>query len=362
MTSVLTPIRPSILEEIGIDLQSIKLIRPFSKRSRYIALVQWLTKYVPRPEASDFALEKVQGYLEAFTLLCEVEDWEKAWKIFSLRVEPSTGKELYDHLSIIGSYTETLHLCEKLLGRLTPQVDAICWKGRGVVYQIARNDYCEAIQCFRKSWAIAQEIHDKDLQVVALQSLGSVYRRQGKQEQAIQCFRKSWAIAQEIPNPFLEAISLHFLGLVCNDSGDYLQAREYYLRSLSLCRKGHDLQWQANSLCNLGRTYIHLSGCHRSMKTFQSLLRKARRHIQNALRLANITGDQYVKGWCLHNMGWLLIKQRQRSEAHEHLERAWEVFKELQNSHGQEETLDLLDLLQQSDEVSQEASPGHRRN
>ena len=60
----ITPSSESILAELGIEPTKLKSIKPRWKRTQYRAIINWLTKYKPLPEASN--LEKVKGLLEGF--------------------------------------------------------------------------------------------------------------------------------------------------------------------------------------------------------------------------------------------------------------------------------------------------------
>lgn len=70
------PASISILVKIGIVTADIKYIKPRSKRTHYRAIINWLTKYTPNPDASN--LEKVHGYIEAFFHFGAIDEWENA--------------------------------------------------------------------------------------------------------------------------------------------------------------------------------------------------------------------------------------------------------------------------------------------
>jgi hypothetical protein len=81
MTNNLTPSGELVLEQLGINPHNLRADFPTrEQRLQYRAVVQWLTDYKPKSDATN--LGKVKGYLEAFHHLSEVEAWEKASKIF----------------------------------------------------------------------------------------------------------------------------------------------------------------------------------------------------------------------------------------------------------------------------------------
>lgn len=118
----LTPPGELILVELGIEPASVKSIKP-SRRTHYIAVINWLTEYKPQPDASN--LEKVRGYLEAFQHLCEVQAWEAAIKILFTRLNTPTYEELHEQLNTWGYYRVQADLYNRLLNKLSPSLDAI---------------------------------------------------------------------------------------------------------------------------------------------------------------------------------------------------------------------------------------------
>ncbi|GAB4191229.1 MAG: hypothetical protein Fur006_34170 [Coleofasciculaceae cyanobacterium] len=66
------------------------------RKAHYTAAQMWYRTYEPEPDASN--LEQVQGYLEAFHHLCEVEDWEQASKILVIPLDTATKDALVNQL------------------------------------------------------------------------------------------------------------------------------------------------------------------------------------------------------------------------------------------------------------------------
>jgi hypothetical protein len=117
------PTEESVLAKLSIEPETIKSIKPRWKRTQYRAVINWLTRYNSQPDASN--LEKVKGYLEAFHHLCVVEDWERANKMLSIRLDTPTHEELYNQLDTWGYYRELIELYNRILGKLNPNWDTI---------------------------------------------------------------------------------------------------------------------------------------------------------------------------------------------------------------------------------------------
>lgn len=123
MTNNLTPSGELVLEQLGINPNNTRAdFLSREQRLQYTAVVQWLTIYKPKPDATN--LEKVRGYLEAFHHLCAVEDWERASKVITIRLYTPTNEELHEQLNTWGYYRELLELYSRILGKLSPSWDA----------------------------------------------------------------------------------------------------------------------------------------------------------------------------------------------------------------------------------------------
>ena len=71
-TSSITPSGESVLAELGIDSVTVKAMKRGIKRSSHRAIINWLTKYNPKPYGSN--LEKIKGLLETFLFFFEVNN------------------------------------------------------------------------------------------------------------------------------------------------------------------------------------------------------------------------------------------------------------------------------------------------
>lgn len=112
MHSIL-PSGKSTLVKLGISLDLLKTVVLPWRRSHYRAIINWLTKYEPQPDASN--LDKVLGYLESFYLLCEVEAEEAAQTLLGISLNTPTGEEVYSQLSTWSYYQELIAISNKLL-------------------------------------------------------------------------------------------------------------------------------------------------------------------------------------------------------------------------------------------------------
>ena len=118
-----------VLERIGAVLAERRAeLQPY-QLAEYKAARNWLKRYRWQQTADN--LEQVKGYLEAFFHLCNVADWESAYRVVMLPVAKAGDEELHRQLFSWGYYHEQRSIYEALRGTLSPEIDLICleWIG-----------------------------------------------------------------------------------------------------------------------------------------------------------------------------------------------------------------------------------------
>ncbi|BAT56801.1 tetratricopeptide TPR_2 (plasmid) [Nostoc sp. NIES-3756] len=168
------PSSQSILNDLGINLDTLK----HSQLSRwqkvqYRAVINWLTKYKPLPNASN--LDKVRGCLEAFHHLCELESWEKASKIFALKLNNRQNVELHLQLGTWGYYEEQIELYKTLLGKMESSVDIVCFNGLGKASTLLGN-YNQALTYYNQGIVIGTTLKDHQLIADIFNNISANYR------------------------------------------------------------------------------------------------------------------------------------------------------------------------------------------
>lgn len=221
--SNITPPGEEILGELGIDSASIKFIKPHWKRTHYRAVVNWLTKYKPKSDGSN--LEKVQGLLEAFHHLCEVEDWNAASQILFIELNTPTKDELHNQLDIWGYYCEQTEIYSRILGKLDSILNALFLNSLGNAYQ-ALGEYEKAMEYYQESLAFWQAIQESYGEGMALGNLGNAYLLTNEYTKAIKCYQKSLYISREVQNRRQEGVALVQLGNFYQAQGDHDLAKD----------------------------------------------------------------------------------------------------------------------------------------
>ncbi|MDJ0799099.1 MAG: tetratricopeptide repeat protein [Calothrix sp. MO_167.B12] len=304
-----------ILTKLGINTSVINSIKNRSKRTSYRAMINWLTKYKPPAYASN--LQKIQGLLESFYHLCELEDWETASKIIVSRLETPTEEELYNQLGTWGYYKEQINLCNKLLKKLDFKLDIKLLNTLGNSDYVLGN-YNQAINYLEQSVGIAEQINDSLGINNALINMGKVYEALGNYSRAIDCHKESLSIAKNINNRKGEAQALINLGVVDYDMANYVKSMSYSEEGLSIAREIHDKQSEGIALGNLGNVYLALGEYDRAID-FQ----------QQSLQITKQIGNRYGEGEALLNLGNAFIQLNQYSEALEYLQASLNIFHEI---------------------------------
>lgn len=354
MSNVL-PLDEWILAEFGNNLSAIKSIKPRWKRTHYRAVVNWLTKYEYKPDATN--LEEVQGLLEAFHHLCEVEDWKRASVILNI-------EQLHEQLCNGGYYHEQLDMYNRIIGKFNLSSDGYFFICLGNVHNNLSN-YSDGIKCFEQSLTIARKIGSHKLKELAIGNIGTAYKylgnyheavkyhRQslvisrkigeredegtdlcnlgldyailGKHKWAIKCLKESLMIAEEIDSSSGQARALANFALVYRRLGDYSKALEYDLKGLTIVRKIGDRRGEAEHLTGLGINYTFLGNYDQAMK-----------HHQQSLTIANEINAQDIQSSALGNIGGILAQLPQyHSDAIGCLQKASKINQRIGNNHSE---------------------------
>jgi tetratricopeptide (TPR) repeat protein len=238
----------SLLAEIGVTPETIKSLKSTWQRTQYRAIINWITKYKPVPNASN--LDKVRGYLEACHHLFELENWEAASKILEVRLNTPTRDQFHNQLNTWGYYREQLELFVKLLGKLSPDWEMTLINGLGNLYN-SLSDYKTAIDYQQQHLAIARTVGDRQGEGLALGNLGLNFYFQGDYQQSISYSEQSLLIVREMKDRRAEGAALGNLGLAYDALGDFATAIDYQQQRLAIAQEINDYRGQPEAWGNL---------------------------------------------------------------------------------------------------------------
>lgn len=303
--------------------------------SNYAAVEYYLSDYEVDPNSSN--LDQIRGYLEAFYHLISLEDWDNAWLIASIKLNTPSKENLFEQLGIWGYYEEVVENLEILIGKISGKIDAFCYLILGSAVQL-QGQMEFAMDYFQKSLDSAQTSDDEFLQGRVLINIGNLYRLEENYDKALDLFTKSLEITRKSNNKLWEAVALSFMALVFSVYKDYEKARDHYLESIKISSdpEVNNLQWQSNALTNLANIYRETGDYVEAQKA-----------LEKGLKLAQETGDRYAEGWAWYQLGLLVEKQSDSTQARKCFIFAKKLFEDLANPSGQKQVQKEIDRLDQ---------------
>src|SRR5215470_7505848 len=127
--------------------------------------------------------------------------------------------------------------------------------GRALLTQgqqlISQGDYKRAIEIYKLTSEIAEQLNDKDIIAIAIRGIGNVHRLQGNYSQALEQYQKSLKISEETSNKIGIASALNNIAIIHYSRGYYTEALEQYQKSLRIREEINDKVGIANTLNNI---------------------------------------------------------------------------------------------------------------
>ncbi|WP_080057128.1 tetratricopeptide repeat-containing sensor histidine kinase [Spirosoma aerolatum] len=157
-----------------------------------------------------------------------------------------------DHYQSIQFHYKALLLAEKLnqYGRIAMSQGALAHAYTSL------NDYPKAEKLCLAGLAILRQHPDPQIQLPILNSLGSVYREQGKLTDALRINQELYELAKTQHDQWFEAQGLHAVGWVYKAMGNLPDALVFYQKSLSLSRQVGSKDMEGAILLNISRLFI----------------------------------------------------------------------------------------------------------
>lgn len=150
-----------------------------------------------------------------------------------------------------------------------------------------------------KALDIAQEINDKDSQIIQLGALGIIYGEIGQPDKDIEFQKQALIIAREINNRYRISECLNNLAISYMNLSQMDSAISHLNEALTIDQEdtGNE-RGEAGVLINLGLAYYRLKQ-----------MNLARERYEQALTIMRKLGDQVGSAICLTNLGNLFVYQ-----------------------------------------------------
>ena len=153
-----------------------------------------------------------------------------------------------DYDAALDWYRKSLTILEQIGDRAG---SARCYHQLGIVAHL-KGDYDAALDWYRKSQPILEEIGDCAGVAASYHQQAMVVQEKGDYDAALDGYRKSLAIAEQIGDRAGAGMTYHQLGVVAQLKGDYNQALDWYRKSLAVKEQIGDRAGAAASYHQLG--------------------------------------------------------------------------------------------------------------
>jgi tetratricopeptide (TPR) repeat protein len=327
----------SILTEVGLDITQIISIYPPHRRSQYRAVINWLSKYQPNPNASH--LEKVKGLLEAFYHLSELEEWKKAYQIISYSLNTYNQEKLHNQLQIWGYYREEINLYHTLRDNLDREANYLCLKGLANAHQNLA-EYEQAIDYLQKSLSVAEQINDPIKQANALNNLGAIHGKLRNWKEAFNYLKISLKIIENNnalsfqntrEKQRIEADILGNFGNIYGNQRKFNEARKYLEKSLSIAQEIGDRRIESIVINNLANLYVYRKDYDLALSYFEK-----------SLQFALASENAYLQQQAYNNLGNLSKFKKDFNMAVKFLKKSLKIARDTGNREGETIVLENL--------------------
>ncbi len=117
--------------------------------------------------------------------------------------------------------------------------------------QQQQEKYPQAIETWQQILATAQKLKNRELEAIALNSIGLNYYLSSGPQQALKYFNQALPIAREVGDRSEEADILDSMGTVYHSMGQPQEALKYYNQALAIARQIGDRKLEATILENI---------------------------------------------------------------------------------------------------------------
>ena len=254
---------------------------------------------------------------------------------------------LGDYQGALDQYRRSLAIFEELGDRAGM---AASYHQLGRVAQ-NRGDYQGALDQYRRSLAIKEELGDRAGMAASYHQLGRVAQNRGDYQEALDQYRRSLAIFEELGDRAGMAKSYHNLGVVAQEQGDYHGALEQYRRSLAIDEELGNRAGMAKSYHQLGMV-AELRG------DYEEALKQYRR----SLAIKEELGDRAGMAKSYHNLGIVAQNQGDYEGALEQYRRSLAIKEELGDRAGMAASYHQLGMVAQHQGDYEGALEQYRRS
>jgi tetratricopeptide (TPR) repeat protein len=298
--------------ELAIKLESF-----FQRYGHWRRALNLMTGFLELAERIEDWNEAVQLRIQQAKYLSLCGEWQKAYE--ALNPISSILGGIHDKTSrlfdeAVDAFRSSVAI-EEELGN--PRGRAMVLNSLGGVFQ-RQGKFNEAVDAFQDSIKIGEKLGDNKHIAMALNSLGGVFQRQGKFDEAVDAFQSSAAIEEELGNLRGRAMVLNSLGSVFQRQGKFDEAVDAFQRSYDLLVKLEDQRGQAMVLNSLGGVLQRQGKFNEAVDAFQ-----------DSIKIGEKLGDNKHIAMVLNSLGGVLQRQGKFDDAVDSFQRSYTISQKL---------------------------------
>jgi tetratricopeptide (TPR) repeat protein len=145
----------------------------------------------------------------------------------------------------------------------------------GLIYQ-SQKQYAEALDYYKRSLAISQQIRDRSAEANILNLIGSIYFTQQDFKAALNTYQQALAIHREVENRNGELTTLLQLGKLYGQQKQFQEALNTYQQALTLSRSLGNSPKKGETLLAIGQIYQERGEHTQAIETYQQALKTFR--------------------------------------------------------------------------------------
>ena len=266
--------------------------------------------------------------------------------------ERSIGKALFNMgaiLNLYGQNEQALELYKRSLA-IRQQIGDRQGEGAtlnniGQVYKV-RGDYDTALRYWEQSLAIQQQIGDRQGEGVTLNNLATTVHAKGDYDTALPYLEQSLVIQQQIGDRRGEGVTLSNISQIYHDKGDYDTTLHYLEQSLAIQQQIGDRQGEGTTLNNISQIYS-------AKGDYDTTLR----YLEQSLAIVQQIGDRQGKGTTLNNLATAAHAKGDYDTALRYLKQSLVIQQQIGDRYGMAKSISNIGAIHFMQNKIEEAFP-----
>jgi tetratricopeptide (TPR) repeat protein len=319
-----------LLAVYGQDVEALKRsLREAKNDTSRISILASLAESASEEEWPDFNLQAKKMAEEKLSKIDPSDPLNKFYKRYLANAVNNEGyliAQQGDNAKAIEKYKESLKLREEIGDKLGISNSL---NNLGATYE-AQGNIPKALEFYYAGLKIREELGVKESIAVSLINIGVVYGSQNEPEKALEFYQRSLKIQEEIGDLEHAAISLNNIGNIYSDKKENLKALECYQKSLKIREKLGDNRQISYSLNNIGMIYLEAGDPNEKTSKENSLKAgkiKALNNFETALKISEQINDKYGVISALTNIGFLYLEHKEYARCIPYCQKSYEMSK-----------------------------------